>query len=49
LDPYQICTALIETACGNGFDPDKYGWENYKFQNGPAVPAPSAQSTLPIS
>ena len=30
LDPYQICTALIETACGEGFDPHKYGWENYR-------------------
>jgi glutamine synthetase len=30
LDPYQICTALIETTCGEGFDPDKYSWENYK-------------------
>src|SRR3989339_112044 len=30
LDPYQICTALIETACGDGFDPDKYGWSNYE-------------------
>ena len=30
LDPYQICTALIETTCGDGFDPEKYGWENYK-------------------
>jgi glutamine synthetase len=30
LDPYQICTALIETTCGEGFNPDKYGWENYK-------------------
>jgi glutamine synthetase len=29
LDPYQICTALIETTCGEGFNPDKYGWENY--------------------
>jgi glutamine synthetase len=28
LDPYQICTALIETTCGEGFDPDKYGWKN---------------------
>ncbi len=28
LDPYQICTALLETVCGNGFDPDKYGWKN---------------------
>ncbi len=30
LDPYQVCTALIETACGSGFDPGKYGWENFK-------------------
>jgi glutamine synthetase len=28
LDPYQICTALIETTCGEGFNPDKYGWKN---------------------
>jgi glutamine synthetase len=26
LDPYQICTALLETTCGEGFDPAKYGW-----------------------
>lgn len=30
LDPYQVCTALIETSCGDGFNPDKYGWENFK-------------------
>ncbi len=29
LDPYQICTALVETACGEGFDPEKYGWQNF--------------------
>jgi glutamine synthetase len=29
LDPYQICTALIETTCGEGFDPDKYKWGNF--------------------
>ncbi len=33
LDPYQICTALIETTCGQGFDPDKYGWGNFEFQD----------------
>jgi len=26
LDPYQIFTALLETACGDGFDPKKYNW-----------------------
>lgn len=31
LDPYQICTALIETTCGDGFDPDKYGWANFEL------------------
>lgn len=31
LDPYQICTALIETTCGEGFDPDRYGWSNFEF------------------
>jgi glutamine synthetase len=31
LDPYQICTALIETTCGEGFDPDKYKWENFEI------------------
>lgn len=30
LDPYQISTALIETTCGDGFDPEKYGWGNFK-------------------
>ncbi len=30
LDPYQICTALIETACGDGFDPGRYGWGNFE-------------------
>ncbi len=28
LDPYKVCTALIETVCGEGFDPSRYGW-NY--------------------
>ncbi len=27
LDPYQIATALLDTVCGEGFDPGKYGWE----------------------
>lgn len=31
LDPYQICTALMETSCGEGFNPDKYGWGNFVF------------------
>jgi len=26
LDPYQVCTALIETVCGDGFDPVRYNW-----------------------
>ncbi len=26
LDPYQVCTALLETACGDGFEPDQYNW-----------------------
>ena len=26
LDPYQIFTALLETTCGEGFDPKKYNW-----------------------
>ncbi|MBI5466491.1 MAG: glutamine synthetase beta-grasp domain-containing protein [Candidatus Kerfeldbacteria bacterium] len=30
LDPYQICTALLETTCGDGFDPDKYRWGNFE-------------------
>jgi glutamine synthetase len=26
LDPYQIFTALLETTCGEGFDPKEYNW-----------------------
>jgi len=26
LDPYQIFTAILETTCGDGFDPKKYNW-----------------------
>ena len=26
-DPYQIATALLDTVCGNGFDPKKYNWK----------------------
>lgn len=26
LDPYQIFTALLETTCGEGFEPKKYNW-----------------------
>jgi glutamine synthetase len=26
LDPYQIFTAILETTCGEGFDPKKYNW-----------------------
>lgn len=25
-DPYQVCTAILETACGDGFDPARFGW-----------------------
>jgi glutamine synthetase len=31
LDPYQICTALMETTLGEGFNPAKYGWGNFKL------------------
>lgn len=27
IDPYQVCAALIETVCGDGFDPARYGWD----------------------
>lgn len=27
LDPYQVATAILETTCGEGFDPKKFGWE----------------------
>lgn len=48
LDPYQIATALIETTCGEGFNPDAYGWGNFEFpedrylilQNGKNVEVP---------
>ncbi len=26
LDPYQVLTAILETVCGDGFDPEKYKW-----------------------
>ncbi len=26
LDPYKVNTALLETICGNGFIPEKFGW-----------------------
>jgi glutamine synthetase len=26
LDPYQIFSAILETTCGEGFDPKKYNW-----------------------
>jgi glutamine synthetase len=26
IDPYQVCTALLETICGEGFNPEKYNW-----------------------
>ncbi len=48
LDPYQICTALIETACGNGFDPDKYGWGNFEFPENKYVIIKKEQD-LPVS
>ena len=28
LDPYQVFTALLETTCGEGFDPIKFNWPN---------------------
>jgi len=33
LDPYQVCAALMETACGDGFDPGKYSWGNFEPRN----------------
>jgi len=33
LDPYQICTALIETTCGEGFDPNHYNWKNLELKD----------------
>ena len=27
VDPYQVFTALLETICGQGFDPARYQWE----------------------
>lgn len=26
LDPYQVLTAILDTVCGEGFDPTKYDW-----------------------
>lgn len=26
MDPYRVCTALLETVCGNGFDPAVFGY-----------------------
>jgi glutamine synthetase len=46
LDPYQIATALIETTCGEGFNPDKYGWGNFDF---PEDKQPVSQNTLPLT
>jgi len=31
-DPYMVCTALIETICGDGFDPDKYNWKTLDIE-----------------
>lgn len=31
MDPYKVCTALIETICGLGFDPASHGWVHKKF------------------
>jgi len=44
LDPYQICTAIIETTCGDGFDPDKYGWGNFEYKT--ASPAKPEQFSI---
>lgn len=26
-DPYKVPTALLETVCGNGFEPEAFGWD----------------------
>ncbi len=26
MDPYRVCTALLETVCGNGFDPEVFAY-----------------------
>jgi len=28
MDPYQAFTALLETTCGEGFNPLKFNWPN---------------------
>jgi glutamine synthetase len=28
VDPYQAFTALLETTCGDGFNPLKFNWPN---------------------
>ncbi len=47
LDPYQICTALIETTCGEGFNPDKYGWGNFEFPEDKHAAALKSEVPLP--
>lgn len=31
LDPYQITTAILETVCGDGFNPNNYNWKNFEI------------------
>lgn len=32
MDPYKVLTALIETACGDGFDPARHVWTDERYR-----------------
>jgi len=32
MDPYKVCSAIIETICGDGFDPKKYDWVEAEYR-----------------
>lgn len=34
MDPYRVCSAILETVCGNGFDPDVFSY--FKVKRGDA-------------
>lgn len=52
LDPYKVLTALMETICGDGFNPKKFGWEpdlvvpNYEILSEKNAEIPTAQPTI---
>ena len=46
-DPYQICTALLETTLGEGFNPNTYEWSNFTFDESKTIKVQTEMTKAP--